>query len=1092
MPKGSNRRNKAGKGIEFENKVLAYYIYLMIFDSYHPYFTNLKFVKITAQTDFVSKTDDIRFIMNDKKGEVYKLYYQLKLKCSIKSGKFKKVINAALTDFKNSNFNTERDKLVLLTGQLSYRDRKSIPIFFDTIYGSSDYEDFEEKHYSSETSEDVKAIYNDIKKILVKEGIVNSNEIYNFLKVFYIVETDLDNDYSFTEGVLKFFLDKVVGENDGLNLIEKVRLKCPGYRSSATTIDRNLLANDILSHFDYEKWIVKPSFTPIRLSRGGIIEDSEIFITQLAFVGGWDRDGESKDMTLIEKLTGENKKYINQKVLSLIKDQMVFRDANQFSFKISLKWSFIKEYFLDLDEKALLELGFKIFRSFIVNTQEDTRIGTFDWVRFEYSKKLRRNYFDSIAMVSLRISSSFGGVFLSELKKKIDHKEFLYNYDLYDQMAFISPSIFMNLIDSFVTEDHIMKLSKSDRDSSILKLLNSLEAIAVHNSKHSSIAVMKIINIGNFHDGEYISKVMDVLISLFLPNSPKINLPFEDQISLISSLLSTEFEVLYEFLLTICFNSFSYSINFDYPIFLEEAYESTLKTNEELIDNRNKFKEAFLKGCLDQVEFLVKFIDEFDQQNNYEENEIVSFFESIECNKLDDEDKFLLWTALKKLVIKHIKYQKTEWSISSDSIVRIQAILNSLETDDVNKLASFWFNDDNYVLYELDDIKKSRSQLNDRRLEILELLWSEKNEVGLSSLIETTNNFNSIAEVMALSSIDFDQFVSSNLQWNSLVKWYWRGMYSTNGIHWLNKQNSLYSNEDYSKHLSLLTYSDDIYELVDGEDQKKIYWSNFISSGEGITNYKFIIENLLKYKNIKVAVILAGEYVKNVEVDMNLIVDILKELPRHVDEFRYDDFYVKGLFEYVFENKEITTELADVEVDLISKDLLSPGYYMHTKIVDLMLSIDANYYIKLIKESESSIVLSNWKRPPGTDKEGEFNIANYKAWMDSFYKEIPEDFKNLGEHCIGKTLKYIPDLWKNDVVLNDIEKNENLLKGLESSLYNYNISIGKEEDFVRDQKSRAQKINKIKYPILEEYPCIGEMLISVGSILTNKDMNEEI
>lgn len=200
----SNPFSTGGGGVNFETRIQASFALALLAGISVPGLpltAKARELKFQAKYDDVH-TDDFVLVANDKDGNDYKLCAQIKhtITISAQDSMFSEVIKSAWEDFIAPDIDRRIDALALITGPLSRKDINStLPILEWARYSSSAEEFIKKSTTKGFTSKD-KLEKLDAFKIQLK--VANNNqdlteeELWQFLKIFYLLSFDLDSKNS--------------------------------------------------------------------------------------------------------------------------------------------------------------------------------------------------------------------------------------------------------------------------------------------------------------------------------------------------------------------------------------------------------------------------------------------------------------------------------------------------------------------------------------------------------------------------------------------------------------------------------------------------------------------------------------------------------------------------------------------------------------------------------------------------------------------------------------------------------------------------------------------------------------------------------
>lgn len=210
LKKQSNPFSTGGGGVNFETRIQASFAIALFTKSCVPCLAQTmraKELKFQNKYDG-SNTDDFVLVASDQSGKVGKLYAQIKHEITIsesigseeKSSTFSEVINSAWKDFKSDSFDRKNDSLALITGPIPKLDIANTLPLLEWAKFSSSSSDFIKKSKTKGFTSEAK-----LKKLnILRTQLENANggkaitddELWEFLRVFYLVSFDLDSQHS--------------------------------------------------------------------------------------------------------------------------------------------------------------------------------------------------------------------------------------------------------------------------------------------------------------------------------------------------------------------------------------------------------------------------------------------------------------------------------------------------------------------------------------------------------------------------------------------------------------------------------------------------------------------------------------------------------------------------------------------------------------------------------------------------------------------------------------------------------------------------------------------------------------------------------
>lgn len=188
-----------GGGFNFETRVQAAFVVYMLLGQPAPCSPNFLISKLKLQGKHAGfNTDDlIVFSKHPQTGQEAKLLVQIKhdIHITARDKTFAEVIRNARNDF-DSNFNSGLDAIALITGPLSKTDVNDVRTILEWSRYSEDEKEFLTKINTAHFSSDAKRKKLEAFRTHLKttSGDVSDKQLWEFLKVFYLIGYDLDTE----------------------------------------------------------------------------------------------------------------------------------------------------------------------------------------------------------------------------------------------------------------------------------------------------------------------------------------------------------------------------------------------------------------------------------------------------------------------------------------------------------------------------------------------------------------------------------------------------------------------------------------------------------------------------------------------------------------------------------------------------------------------------------------------------------------------------------------------------------------------------------------------------------------------------------
>jgi len=245
-----------GGGGNFETRVQAAFTVLMLSGRLAPCIPPFPIIKIKLQGRYAGfNTDD--FIVFSKQPETEKearLMAQIKHEITIteKDQTFAEVIKSTWKDFNDESFNPNTDALALITGPLSATDTNDVRPILEWARHAEHEEEFFTKintaHFSSDAKRKKLAAFQTQLKRANGETDLSNKQLWEFLKVFYLIGYDLDTESGSSLSLLHCLIAQYTNESAPslwTRIVDAVQI----FNQNAGTITLETLPEDIRTAF---------------------------------------------------------------------------------------------------------------------------------------------------------------------------------------------------------------------------------------------------------------------------------------------------------------------------------------------------------------------------------------------------------------------------------------------------------------------------------------------------------------------------------------------------------------------------------------------------------------------------------------------------------------------------------------------------------------------------------------------------------------------------------------------------------------------------------------------------------------------------
>ncbi|QNX10371.1 hypothetical protein IC795_11115 [Acinetobacter seifertii] len=267
LKKQSNPFSTGGGGVNFETRIQASFAIALLTQSCVPCLSQtMRAKELRFQNKYDgSNTDDFVLIASDKSNNVSKLYAQIKHEITIseslgsdaKSSTFSEVINSAWKDFKSGAFDKNNDSIALITGPIPKLDIvNTLPVLEWAKYSSSA-SDFIKKSTTQGFTSESKLKKLKILRIQLEHangGEITDEELWEFLRVFYLVSFDLDAKHSVVANLLCSLIQCYSDESPTL-VLSKIITCVQDFNQNAGTLTLENTPEEVKALFKVESTV---------------------------------------------------------------------------------------------------------------------------------------------------------------------------------------------------------------------------------------------------------------------------------------------------------------------------------------------------------------------------------------------------------------------------------------------------------------------------------------------------------------------------------------------------------------------------------------------------------------------------------------------------------------------------------------------------------------------------------------------------------------------------------------------------------------------------------------------------------------------
>jgi len=445
---------------------------------------------------------------------------------------------------------------------------------------------------------------------------------------------------------------------------------------------------------------------------------------------------------------------------------------------------------------------------------------------------------------------------------------------------------------------------------------------------------------------------------------------------------------------------------------------------------------------------------------------------------MKENSKAELWEALLDVIIKHRKFSKAHWALSKKNVDKIEEVAETLKPSNPELLYRRLFRKDQFDLLENENNYEEQLRiLSERRKKAIEIILERS---GIESVLSFSERVTDSLQVgIALGQIvtderDFDvlpDFLSSNSEHKkNLVTGYVMGRFNKAGWTWVDKiKIAKWSLNEIAAFFILLPFEPETWKRVKtilGENEF-LYWKLVQAVPYNLNDALHIaVEQFLKFSRPRAAIkCLYWMIHEKMETPMDQVKRaLIDNISSDEEPYSVDQYACTELIKWLQLNAEIDDDIL-FKIEWYYIPLLDDHIGLSPKTLELHLASNPKFFLEMLKivfksekekianeeptEEKKKIannafhLLYKWKIPPGTMRDGSFNVTYLKTWVEEIKRLSSESgHLRIALDQTGKVLANSPPdpsgLWINKDVANILnsEQHDLMRIGFSSELYN--------------------------------------------------------
>ncbi len=467
-------------------------------------------------------------------------------------------------------------------------------------------------------------------------------------------------------------------------------------------------------------------------------------------------------------------------------------------------------------------------------------------------------------------------------------------------------------------------------------------------------------------------------------------------------------------------------------------------TGKDYWDQINAYTTLAVEAAKGDASRLKTLIDKASHLSPDALQDLISYLRSEAVLSLPDDQRHSLWTTLTNLVSHHRRFSSADWALKPDVVDRFSEVADRLSPDSAMYRNQRLFTDRDFDLYEQNDnFEEEYKRLDERRQKAVSEVYAED---GITRVLEFTDivkspvragiAFGAIGSAADDEAILPDLLNSDVASRSQFIGGYIWAKFRQLGWQWLDRLVvSRWKPSEIAEFLAYLPFTAETWkqavELL--KEDELLYWSsarvNPFEAGDDINT---AIDQLLAAERVPAAIdCIARRIFQKKPVDPEHAVKALLMAAQSGETVRnIDAFEIVQIIKALQENLDVDpTQVGKLEWTFLP--LLDDNYGTSAKVLEEQLADDPNIFCDIIqtifrskkddrpsepasgeehaRAANAYRLLHQWKRPPGTNKDGSFDGAKLKAWFEQVRKICGESgHLEMALQRVGHVLRYYP------------------------------------------------------------------------------------
>lgn len=857
----------SGAGHDFEHRVQAVFVVLMLTDGVVPCLPAHKVKKIAVQQQENGyRTDDMIVSVTSQTLGDKKLLSQLKRSVIIgRNTTFDKTIKDAWKDFNNAKLFTKgKDVLLLISGPISEEKLNDFREIQDWARFESDPALLIKRVEGPGSNADKRFILKTIRDIIVEElPSLTDGDLHQFLRHYYFLTYDLDLRYGTSHSLVRSLISQYTDDVDAV-WDQVIGYVCD-LNTNGASIDSENVPPHVAAFFSRTKY----NNIPLSLTENSQAEKVVAIENQkktndalmtASLIGAWDENNK-EDLAAIESLAGDEYLEWVKNLRPILSDKRGWVRLKNGIWKISEQEQIWADLGSDLYDDQINKFGNFCLRVLgEVNPElqlpaKDRFMAPVYGKALKHSSVMREGVAKTMAMLRANSSkfshlstNAIDNTLLGVVRKLFQKSDWQMWASLNNHLPTIaeaSPEEFLSIVENDLSDTSKSKiLHLFDEESSgvsgrtyLSGLLWALEMLAWQDQYFMRAASVLGDLASSDPGGQWANRPIGSLTAILLPWLPQTEAPLKKREAFIRTLCDENPKVAWKLLLTLLPNQTTSSSYTYKPKFVGAVSHDASKQ----VSRKHYWDQiAIYAGFLSEMAIanfsrLVEVCESLNDLPKEALTKILDFIDSKEVMERPEEDRVLLWETLRQVSSKHKRFAAQDWALRSEEVSRLDEIIDKMKpTDLLNKYRYLFVEGDYNLFEEVEDYKDRETRITETRASAVKDILSA-GDIGrlieFAKQVENPYKLGFCCGQLAECNLDTDSLPvflkNEDEKLSNFVSGYVTGKFSRLGWGWVDLLNVAEWSTDQKIHfLSCLPFDEDSWTRVDrwmGENAG-LYW----------------------------------------------------------------------------------------------------------------------------------------------------------------------------------------------------------------------------------------------------------------------------